>query len=43
MREARVPLVTWEPQFCVLLQEQATLTAYRAEEMAVSNAMLMHH
>ncbi|XP_047737375.1 uncharacterized protein LOC125178212, partial [Hyalella azteca] len=34
MREARVPLVTWEPQFCVLLQEQATLTAYRAEEMA---------
>ncbi|KAF2354842.1 hypothetical protein FHG87_014401, partial [Trinorchestia longiramus] len=35
VREARVPLASWEPQFCVLLQDQSTFTSYRAEEMAI--------
>ena len=30
------PLVTWEPYYCVLLQDEQTFTAYRSEEMAVS-------
>ncbi|XP_034248338.1 ras GTPase-activating protein raskol-like [Thrips palmi] len=25
----------WEPHFCVLLQDEQTLTAYRSEELAV--------
>ncbi|KAF0313299.1 hypothetical protein FJT64_016152 [Amphibalanus amphitrite] len=29
-----VPLLSWEPYFCVLLQDEQTLTAYRSEEMA---------
>lgn len=32
----RAPLVTWEPYFCVLLQDEQTFTAYRSEDMAVS-------
>ena len=28
----------WEPHFCVLLQDEQTLTAYRSEELAVSTA-----
>ena len=32
----KAPLVTWEPYFCVLLQDEQTFTAYRSEEMAVS-------
>ena len=31
-----MPLLNWEPYFCVLLQDEQTLTAYRSEEMAVS-------
>jgi hypothetical protein len=31
-----VPLVAWEPYFCVLLQDEQTLTAYRSEELSVS-------
>ncbi|XP_043231373.1 ras GTPase-activating protein raskol-like isoform X2 [Amphibalanus amphitrite] len=30
-----VPLLSWEPYFCVLLQDEQTLTAYRSEEMAI--------
>lgn len=26
----------WEPCYCVLLQDEQTLTAYRSEDMAVS-------
>ena len=29
-------MLGWEPHFCVLLQDEQTLTAYRSEEMAVS-------
>lgn len=32
----RLPLVAWEPFFCVLLQDEQTLTAYRSEELSVS-------
>lgn len=32
----KAPLVSWEPYFCVLLQDEQTFTAYRSEEMAVS-------
>jgi len=32
----KAPLVTWEPYYCVLLQDEQTFTAYRSEEMAVS-------
>lgn len=28
--------VCWEPCYCVLLQDEQTLTAYRNEDMAVS-------
>lgn len=31
----KAPLVSWEPYFCVLLQDEQTFTAYRSEEMAV--------
>lgn len=31
----RVPGVSWEPYFCVLLQDEQTLTAYRSEELSV--------
>ncbi|XP_065346214.1 ras GTPase-activating protein raskol isoform X4 [Cloeon dipterum] len=30
-----VSLVTWEPFFCVLLQDEQTFTTYRSEEMAI--------
>ncbi|XP_064092568.1 uncharacterized protein LOC135205657 isoform X4 [Macrobrachium nipponense] len=35
VRSDKVPLATWEPFFCVLLQDETTFTAYRSEEMAV--------
>lgn len=35
------PLVTWEPYYCVLLQDEQTFTAYRSEEMAVSVAICL--
>ncbi|KAF0287448.1 hypothetical protein FJT64_014142 [Amphibalanus amphitrite] len=34
VRRDGVPLLGWEPYFCVLLQDEQTLTAYRSEEMA---------
>jgi len=36
VKDDRVPLVAWEPYFCVLLQDEQTLTAYRSEELSVS-------
>jgi hypothetical protein len=36
VKDERVPLVAWEPYFCVLLQDEQTLTAYRSEELSVS-------
>ncbi|KZS19102.1 Ras GTPase-activating-like protein [Daphnia magna] len=33
----KAPLVSWEPYFCVLLQDEQTFTAYRSEEMAVGD------
>ena len=32
----KASLASWEPYFCVLLQDEQTFTAYRSEEMAVS-------
>ena len=40
VRRDGVPLLGWEPYFCVLLQDEQTLTAYRSEEMAVSTRPL---
>ena len=37
LKNDKVPLVSWEPYFCVLLQDEQTFTAYRSEEMAVRN------
>ncbi|KAK3908229.1 Ras GTPase-activating protein raskol [Frankliniella fusca] len=31
----------WEPHFCVLLQDEQTLTAYRSEELAVGDALFV--
>ena len=36
VKDDKVPLVAWEPYFCVLLQDEQTLTAYRSEELSVS-------
>ncbi|GAB6021953.1 hypothetical protein CHUAL_006114 [Chamberlinius hualienensis] len=33
-------LVFWEPYFCVLVQDDRTLTTYRSEEMSVGDHML---
>jgi len=33
---ATTSLPVWQPHFCVLLQDEQTLTAYRSEELAVS-------
>ncbi|XP_063865003.1 uncharacterized protein LOC135103039 isoform X1 [Scylla paramamosain] len=35
LRSSKVPLATWEPFFCVLLQDEKTFTSYRSEEMSV--------
>ncbi|KAG8317813.1 hypothetical protein J6590_018207 [Homalodisca vitripennis] len=34
-KDERLPLVAWEPYFCVLLQDEQTLTAYRSEELSI--------
>ncbi|PSN50521.1 hypothetical protein C0J52_14358 [Blattella germanica] len=34
VKDDKVPLVAWEPYFCVLLQDEQTLTAYRSEELS---------
>ncbi|KAJ4426327.1 hypothetical protein ANN_27141 [Periplaneta americana] len=36
VKDDKLPLVAWEPYFCVLLQDEQTLTAYRSEELSVS-------
>ncbi|RZF36834.1 hypothetical protein LSTR_LSTR012712 [Laodelphax striatellus] len=33
--------VEWEPYFCVLLQDEQTLTAYRSEELAIGDALFV--
>ncbi|XP_066596017.1 ras GTPase-activating protein raskol isoform X5 [Prorops nasuta] len=33
--------VCWEPCYCVLLQDEQTLTAYRSEDMALGDAMFV--
>nr|XP_045583264.1 uncharacterized protein LOC123746068 isoform X2 [Procambarus clarkii] len=38
-RENKMPLATWEPFFCVLLQDETTFTAYRSEEMAIGDSL----
>ncbi|XP_023708740.1 probable Ras GTPase-activating protein isoform X4 [Cryptotermes secundus] len=35
VKDERLPLVAWEPYFCVLLQDEQTLTAYRSEELSI--------
>ncbi|XP_049806709.1 uncharacterized protein LOC126249101 [Schistocerca nitens] len=41
LKEERVPLVAWEPYFCVLLQDEQTLTAYRSEELSIGDALFV--
>ena len=41
IKDDKVPLVAWEPYFCVLLQDEQTLTAYRSEELSVSVTLLV--
>ncbi|CAB3368864.1 Hypothetical predicted protein [Cloeon dipterum] len=36
-----VSLVTWEPFFCVLLQDEQTFTTYRSEEMAIGDSLFV--
>ncbi|KAK8752179.1 hypothetical protein OTU49_012435, partial [Cherax quadricarinatus] len=38
-RSDKMPLATWEPFFCVLLQDETTFTAYRSEEMAIGDSL----
>ncbi|XP_054273191.1 ras GTPase-activating protein raskol isoform X2 [Macrosteles quadrilineatus] len=35
LKDEKLPLVAWEPYFCVLLQDEQTLTAYRSEELSI--------
>ncbi|XP_069688232.1 uncharacterized protein [Periplaneta americana] len=35
VKDDKLPLVAWEPYFCVLLQDEQTLTAYRSEELSI--------
>ncbi|XP_042873627.1 uncharacterized protein LOC122254152 isoform X2 [Penaeus japonicus] len=39
VRSDKVPLATWEPFFCVLLQDEHTFTSYRSEEMAIGDSL----
>ncbi|CAL4059720.1 unnamed protein product, partial [Meganyctiphanes norvegica] len=39
VRADKVPLATWEPFFCVLLQDETTFTTYRSEEMAIGDSL----
>ncbi|XP_050722348.1 uncharacterized protein LOC127001597 isoform X2 [Eriocheir sinensis] len=39
LRSSKVPLATWEPFFCVLLQDEKTFTSYRSEEMAIGDSL----
>ncbi|XP_071443559.1 ras GTPase-activating protein raskol isoform X2 [Hetaerina americana] len=41
LKDDKVPLVAWEPYFCVLLQDEQTLTAYRSEEMSIGDALFV--
>jgi hypothetical protein len=36
VKDKKLNFVTWEPYFCVLLQDEQTLTAYRSEELSVN-------
>ncbi|XP_046668232.1 ras GTPase-activating protein raskol-like isoform X4 [Homalodisca vitripennis] len=40
-KDERLPLVAWEPYFCVLLQDEQTLTAYRSEELSIGDALFV--
>ncbi|VVC33813.1 Hypothetical protein CINCED_3A000489 [Cinara cedri] len=35
VKDKKLNFVTWEPYFCVLLQDEQTLTAYRSEELSI--------
>ncbi|XP_037081929.1 ras GTPase-activating protein raskol-like, partial [Pollicipes pollicipes] len=41
VRRDGLPLLAWEPYFCVLLQDEQTLTAYRSEEMAIGDSLFL--
>lgn len=41
VKDERIPLVAWEPFFCVLLQDEQTLTAYRSEELSIGDALFV--
>ncbi|KAJ9574041.1 hypothetical protein L9F63_008567, partial [Diploptera punctata] len=41
VKDDKVPLVAWEPYFCVLLQDEQTLTAYRSEELSIGDALFV--
>lgn len=36
VKDKKFNFVIWEPFFCVLLQDEQTLTAYRSEELSVN-------
>jgi len=36
VKDKKLNFITWEPYFCVLLQDEQTLTAYRSEELSVN-------
>ncbi|XP_024080981.1 probable Ras GTPase-activating protein isoform X2 [Cimex lectularius] len=40
-KEDKIPHLTWEPYFCVLLQDEQTLTAYRSEELSIGDSLFV--
>ncbi|XP_050524754.1 ras GTPase-activating protein raskol-like isoform X2 [Daktulosphaira vitifoliae] len=41
VKDKKLNFVTWEPYFCVLLQDEQTLTAYRSEELSIGDSLFV--
>ncbi|XP_066906311.1 ras GTPase-activating protein raskol isoform X4 [Halyomorpha halys] len=41
LKDDMVPTLSWEPYFCVLLQDEQTLTAYRSEELSIGDSLFV--
>ncbi|XP_073970020.1 ras GTPase-activating protein raskol isoform X4 [Rhodnius prolixus] len=41
LKDDKLSTITWEPYFCVLLQDEQTLTAYRSEELSIGDSLFV--
>ncbi|XP_060834528.1 ras GTPase-activating protein raskol-like isoform X2 [Rhopalosiphum padi] len=41
VKDKKLNFITWEPYFCVLLQDEQTLTAYRSEELSIGDSLFV--